>query len=62
MKGRVIRYFKTFSEQQRQDYEKPVRVGFSSIDYIDCERHGYRNKVKEYLDEIRPYLKDIISN
>ena len=36
-----------------------------SNNYIEYESNGDRNKtlsVEEYLDEIRPYLKDIINN
>ena len=57
---------KNLFEQAKEDYHKPVRVGnFYCNKYIDCESNGDRNKilsVKEYLDEIKPCLKDIINN
>ena len=43
-----------------------MRVGnFYSNNNIEYENSSDRNKiplVKEYLDEIKPYLKDIINN
>ena len=49
-----------------QYYHKPVKVSnFWSNNYILYESNGDRNKtllVKEYLNKIRPYLKDIINN
>ena len=51
---------------KKKNYYKPVRAGgFWSNNHIECESHGDRNKtpsVKEYLNKIRPYLKDIINN
>ena len=38
-------------------------VNFWNNNYIECESSGERNKnlsVKEYLNEIQPYLRDII--
>ena len=47
--------------EQAEDYYKPVRVGKTHNNiYIEYERKGDRNKmllIKEYLDEIKPYLK-----
>ena len=59
---RIIRDIKNLLEQE-EDYCKPVRVRslFSNI-YIEYENNGDRNKtlsIKEYHDEIKPYLKDI---
>ena len=49
-----------------QNYYKPVRVSnFWSIYYIEYESNSDRNKtlsVKEYLNKVRLYLKDIINN
>ena len=46
--------------------KKPVRVyNFWSNNYIEYESNGDRNKTlsgEEYLNKIRPYLKDIINN
>ena len=51
---------------KKKNYYKLVRAGgFWSNNHIECESHGDRNKtpsVKEYLNKIRPYLKDIINN
>ena len=45
------------------NYYKPVRVGnFWSGNYIECQSNEDRNKtlsIREYLNKIRPYLKDI---
>ena len=38
---------------------------FWSYNYINYERNSDRNKIlsfEEYLDKIRPYLKDVIDN
>ena len=55
-----------FFDHEKEDYYKPVRVGcFLSNNYIEYESSGDRNKtlrVREYLNKIRPYLKDIINN
>ena len=51
---------------EEEDYYKPVRIGnFWSNNYTEYKSNGDRNKtlsVEEYLDNIRPYLKDIINN
>ena len=53
-------------EEVRLDTSKPVRVGnFWSNNYIEYESNGDTNKtlsVEEYLNKIRPYLKDIINS
>ena len=51
---------------QEDDYFKPIRVGnfFNNNNYIKYESTGYRNKnlsVKEYLNKIKPYLRDLIN-
>ena len=55
-----------FENEEEKNYCKPVRVSnFWCNNYIEYEHNGDRNKilsVKEYLNTIRPYLKDIISN
>ena len=49
-----------------EDYYKPVKVGnFWSNNYIEHESNGDRNRMlsnEEYLNKIRPYLKDTINN
>ena len=51
---------------KKEDYCQAVRVGnFWSNNYIEYESSGDINKtlsIKEYPDEIKPYLKDIINN
>ena len=53
-------------EEEVENYYKPVRVSnIWSNNYIEHESKGDRNKtlsVEEYLNKIRPYLKDIINN
>ena len=60
----MIRDSENFFEQA--DYYKSVRVvNFCSNNYIEYESNGNGNEtlsIKEYLDEIKPYLKDIINN
>ena len=60
----MIRDSENFFEQE--DYYKSVRVvNFCSNNYIEYESNGNGNEtlsIKEYLDEIKPYLKDIINN
>ena len=52
--------------EQEDDYYKPIRVGnFWNNIYIEYESNGDKNKnlsVKEYLNEIKPYLRDVIIN
>ena len=65
-KDRTIRDIKTLFEQQEEDFYKPVRVrNFWNNNYIEHESNSDRNKslsVKEYLNEIKPYLRDMIIN
>ena len=53
-----------FGNGKEENYYKPVRSKiFWSSNYIEYESNGDRNKtlsVKEHLNNIRPYLKDII--
>ena len=68
IKDRILRYINNFFEHEKEEenYYKPVRVSnFWSNNYIEYESNGDRNKtlsVEEYLNKIRPYLKDIINN
>ena len=54
------------SIKKEQNYYKPIRVSnFWSNNYTEYESNGDRNKtlsVEEYLNKIRSYVKDIISN
>ena len=62
---RILRDIRNLFEHKK-NYYKPVSVGnFWSNNQIDYESKGDRNKtllVKEYLNKIRLYLKDIINN
>ena len=53
-------------EHEEENYYKPIRVrNFWRNNYIEYESNSDRYKtlsVKEYLNKIRPYLKDIIYN
>ena len=53
-------------EHEEENYYKPVRVSnFQSNNYIEYESNGDINKtlaVEEFLNKIKPYLKDIIND
>ena len=55
-----------FENEEEENYYKPVRENnFWSNSCIEYESNGDRNKtlsVEEYLDKVRPHLKDIINN
>ena len=56
---------KNLFEHEDQDYHKPVRPGnFWSENYIKYKSRGNRKTLlaEEYLNKIRPNLKDIINN
>ena len=67
IKERILRDIKNlFETKEEENYYKPVRVGnLWSNNYVAYESNGDRNKtlsVEEYLNKIRPYLKDMINN
>ena len=67
MKDKLMRDNKNFSEnEEEENHYKPVRgISFWNSSYIEYEDIGDRNKtlsVEEYLNKLRPYLKDIINN
>ena len=67
IKDTIVRDIKNlFEYEEEENYHKPVRVrNFWSNNYIEFESNGDRNKtlsVEEYLNKIRPHLKDIKSN
>ena len=66
IKNRIISDIRNLFEHEEEDYYKPVRVdNFWSNNYIEYESEGDRNKilsVEEYINKIRPYLKDMINN
>ena len=50
----------------KKDYYEPIRNGNDfKINYIEYESNGDKDKtlsIKEYLDEIRPYLNNLIDD
>ena len=67
IKDKVLWDINNLSEhEEEENYYKPVRVSnFWSKNYTEYESNSDRNKalsVEEYLNKIRPYLKDIINN
>ena len=52
--------------KQESDNYQAIRVdNFWDNNYIEYESNGNKNKnlsVQEYVDEIKPYLRDIIIN
>ena len=66
IKDRILRDIQNLFEHEKEEenYYKPVRESnFWSKNYIEYESNIDRNKklsVEEFLNKIRPYLKDII--
>ena len=65
IKDKIIRYIKTLFTGE-DDYYKPIKVvNFWNNNYIEYESNRVKSKnlwVKEYLNKIKPYLKDIITD
>ena len=65
IKDKIIRDIKTLFKEE-DDYCKPIKEGnFWNNNYIEYESNSDKNKnlpVKEYLNEIKPYLKDVITD
>ena len=54
-------------EKKEENYYKAVRIwsNFWSNNYIEYKSDGDKNRILsggEYLDKIRPYLRDIVNN
>ena len=52
-------------KKKKKNYYKPLRVNFWSNIYIQYKSNSDKNRilsVEEYLDKIKPYLKDIIND
>ena len=68
IKDIVLRNIKNLSEYEKEEenYYKLVRVNnFWSNNYIEYKSNDDRNKtlsVEQYVDKIRPYLRDIIND
>ena len=66
IKDRIIRDIRNlFENEEEENYCKVVRLSNLSSNYIEYESKGDRNKTLstgEYLNKIKPYLKDIINN
>ena len=64
IKERINRNIRKLFEQQKKDYYKPKRVSnFWDDNYIEYESNGDKNRNlsrEEYLNKIKPYLKNII--
>ena len=63
----MLKYIKNLFEHQEEEYyDELVRESnFWRKAYIEQDIKGDRNNTlsdKEYLNQIRPYLKDIINN
>ena len=63
IKDRIIKDIRTLFDEE-EDYYKLKRVdNFWTNNYIECENNVDRNKnvsLEEYLNKIKPYLRDII--
>ena len=60
----MIKDIRALFEQQEEDYYKPKRVSnFWNNNYIEYESNGDKNRnlsLDEYLNKIKPYLRNII--
>ena len=65
IKDRILSDIKNIFEHKEENCSKPVRVNnFWNNNYIEYESNGDRNKalsIEEYVNKIRPYLKDVIN-
>ena len=68
IKDRILRDIKNLFEHEEENYYKPIRVtSFWCNNYTGYESNDDRSNVdlqsvEEYINNIRPYLKDIINN
>ena len=65
IKGKIIWDIKTIFKREEDHYKRKSVNSFWNYNDIKFEINGDRNKnllVKEYLKEIKPYLKDVISD
>ena len=63
---RILSDIRILFKSNEEDYYKPIRTGNAlNSDYIEYETNGYKDKklsIKEYLDEIEPYLNYLIED
>ena len=66
MKLKELKAYYLENEKEDENYYKSVRANhFWSNNDIECKSNGDKNRilsVEEYLDKIRPYLRDIIND
>ena len=65
IKEKIVRIIRNFFEYGEEDYYKQVIVNkFQSNNYIEYKSKGNRKalSVEEYLNKVKPYVKDIIIN
>ena len=66
IKDRILSDIKNIFDHEEENCSKPVRVNnFWNNNYIEYESNGDRNKIlsiEEYVNKIRPYLKDVIND
>ena len=65
IKDRIIRDLRNLFEYDEEDYYKPVILSnFWNDNYTECKGKGDGKtlSVEEYLNKIKPYLKDIIKD
>ena len=63
IKDQIIRDIKTLFEQEEYYYKSKKVNSFWNNNYIELEINGDKNRnlsLDEYLNKIKPYLKDII--
>ena len=63
IKNRMLRDIENLFEHEEKDYYKPLIVrNFRSNNYTEYKRKGDRKtlSVEEYLNKIKPYLKDVL--
>ena len=66
IKDRILRDIKNLFEDEEENYYKPVRVTLAVLIILNMKVTVIEIKdtveVEEYLNKIRPHLKDIINN
>ena len=63
IKNRMVRDIENLFEHEEKDYYKPLIVrNFRSNNYTEYKSKGDKKtlSVEEYLNKIKPYLKDVL--